>query len=106
MYQLSVNHFRFLPMSYISNTCHLPMTMTLIVSFPPDFIFGRDEFNRAWAFEHLVILDVVLNTVTELKYFQYLTDLKSMFCTASAAVKCALQECSGGGFLRKDFGVS
>jgi hypothetical protein len=80
--------------------------VSLIASFPPEFIFGRDEFNRAWAFEHLVILDVVLNTIVELNYLDYLSDLKSIFSTASAAVQCALLERSGGGFIRKDFGVS
>lgn len=67
---------------------------TLIASFPPKFIFKQDEHGRSWAFENDVILDVVLYTIVELGYFDYLTDLtfKSIFCAASTAVQCALQE--------------
>lgn len=69
-------------------------TKNLIASSPPAFIFGKDEHGRSWAFENDVVLDVVLYTMVELNYLPYVTDptLKSMFCTASTAVKCALQE--------------
>ncbi|KAG1725946.1 hypothetical protein EDD22DRAFT_853621 [Suillus occidentalis] len=77
----------------------------LISSFPPLFIFGRDEFGRLWPFENDVLLDIVLNTIMDLRYELYLTDLKAMFSTASAALQCALQERVSRGLTRVDFDV-
>ncbi|KAG1750535.1 uncharacterized protein EDB91DRAFT_1078555 [Suillus paluster] len=44
--------------------------------------------------QQVLIGDVVFYIIVELDYLQHITDptLKSLFCTASAAVKCALQE--------------
>lgn len=78
----------------------------LIKSFPLLFIFGRDEFGRLWPFENDVILDVVLNTIVDLGYELYLTDLKAIFSTAAAAVQCAVQERVFRGLTRVEFGVS
>ncbi|KAG2147493.1 hypothetical protein DEU56DRAFT_899384 [Suillus clintonianus] len=79
----------------ISERMHQTQTAkNLLASFPPQFIFWKDEDGRSWAFENDVILDVVLNTVVELGYLPYITDptLKTLFFTASTAVKCTLQE--------------
>ncbi|KAG2146228.1 hypothetical protein DEU56DRAFT_909908 [Suillus clintonianus] len=84
----------------------MEMVDRLVSSLPPEFIFGKDEFGRSWAFEHHVVLDVVVNTIVELGYLEYLTDLKTLFCTAAAAVRCCLDERSDGGFKAKDFLVS
>ncbi|KAG2126959.1 hypothetical protein DEU56DRAFT_915905 [Suillus clintonianus] len=82
------------------------MVENLTASFPPEFIFEKDDSDKRWAFENRVVLDVVLNTITDLGYSSYLTDLKSITCTACAAVLCALKERSSGRFARIEFVVS
>jgi hypothetical protein len=79
----------------ISERTHQIQTATdFIGSSPPKLIFGEDEGGRLWAFENNVVLDVVLYTIAELGYLEFVTDptFKSIFCTSSTAVMCALQE--------------
>jgi hypothetical protein len=79
----------------ISEHKHQTQTATgLLESSPPVLIFKKDENGRLWAFEHDVILDVVLNTIVELDYYDHIKDptMKTMFCAASTAVRCAMQE--------------
>ncbi|KAG2131623.1 hypothetical protein DEU56DRAFT_757514 [Suillus clintonianus] len=55
-------------------------------SFTPKFIFGKDaKLGTLHVFENDVILDVVLNTLLELGYIKYVTEFRSIFCTAAAA---------------------
>ncbi|KAG1744354.1 hypothetical protein EDD22DRAFT_1005712 [Suillus occidentalis] len=79
-------------------------------SFPLKFIFGNDlndETDKLYPFEHRVILTVVLNTILVLGFVPYISDLDALFCTAAAAVECALQELASGELGKTiDFGVS
>jgi hypothetical protein len=79
----------------ISERTHqIQLATDLVGSSPPKLIFGEDEDGRPWPFENNVVLDVVLYTIVELGYLSFITDphFKSIFCAASAAVLCALQE--------------
>ncbi|KAG1885329.1 uncharacterized protein F5891DRAFT_989699 [Suillus fuscotomentosus] len=65
-------------------------------TFPPKYVFGKDETGALHFLENHVVWDVLLNTVRELKLYEYVTSLKSLFCTSAAAVKCALRELRTG----------
>lgn len=81
-------------------------------SFPFKFMFGISsdhQFDKRLAFEHHVILTVVLDTVVKLGYVDYLDELEldSLFCTAVAAVECALREqASAQTSVNIDFGIT
>jgi hypothetical protein len=71
---------------------------------PLKFIFGEDEeTGNLYAFEHEVVWDVVLGVVLELKLQNYIVNLDNLFCTAAAAVRCALQELSSGKLVDVEF---
>ncbi|KAG1744077.1 uncharacterized protein EDB91DRAFT_1080884 [Suillus paluster] len=79
--------------------------------FPLKFIFGNDlgnhQVDKMHPFEHRVICTVVINTILKLGYVPYITELDALFCTAAAAVECALQELASGQLNTSiDFGVS
>ncbi|KAG1728861.1 uncharacterized protein EDB91DRAFT_1253291 [Suillus paluster] len=79
--------------------------------FPLKFIFGNDSGNhqvdKMHPFEHHIIRTVVINTILKLGYVPYITELDALFCTAAAAVECALQELASGQLNTSiDFGVS
>lgn len=64
-------------------------------SLPFKFIFGNlsdHQFDKWFPFEHHVISTVVLEMIIKLGYVPYTTELNSLFCTAAAAVECALRE--------------
>ncbi|KAG0695491.1 hypothetical protein DFH29DRAFT_1005431 [Suillus ampliporus] len=64
---------------------------------PLKFIFGKDEeTDKRWPFEHEVIWDVVLGVISELKLQHHIKNLDNLFCTAAAAVYCALWELRSG----------
>ncbi|KAG1767755.1 hypothetical protein EDD22DRAFT_949817 [Suillus occidentalis] len=68
--------------------------------FPLKYIFGKDDDdNELYAFEHEAIWDVVLDAISELKCREFLTadTLDNIFCSAAAAIYCALKERAGNG---------
>lgn len=74
--------------------------------FPPKFMLGMDEgLGMEFAFEHEVILDVVLDTVVELDWLMHLDDLDNIFCMATVAVYCALMERANGKLIHIEFAV-
>ncbi|KAG1863497.1 hypothetical protein C8R48DRAFT_773550 [Suillus tomentosus] len=81
-------------------------------SFPLKFIFGNSDsgghqVDKLYPFEHRVITTVVINAILKLGYVPHITELDSLFCTASAAVECALQERASRQLdVSIDFGVS
>ncbi|KAG2096685.1 uncharacterized protein F5147DRAFT_656501 [Suillus discolor] len=79
-------------------------------SFPFKFIFGNNsnhQTHKLYPFEHRVILTVVLNTMLTLGFVPYISDFDALFCTAAAAVECALQELASAQLeVFIDFGVS
>ncbi|KAG1844368.1 hypothetical protein F4604DRAFT_1689124 [Suillus subluteus] len=65
--------------------------------WPLKIIFKKDEKTGQWmAFEHDVVLDVVLGVVRKLKYWRYVNDLDNLYCTAVAAIYCVLMRFSSG----------
>ncbi|KAG1753298.1 hypothetical protein EDB19DRAFT_1824044 [Suillus lakei] len=60
---------------------------------PLKFIFRKDEeTDKWWPFEHEVIWDVALGVILELKLQPHIKNLNNIFCTAAAAIYCALLE--------------
>ncbi|KAG0698574.1 hypothetical protein DFH29DRAFT_1002739 [Suillus ampliporus] len=58
--------------------------------FPPNFVMGQDTDGQWHFLENQVVLNVILDTVRELKLIQYLENLDSLACVAAVAVRCAL----------------
>ncbi|KAG1740720.1 hypothetical protein EDD22DRAFT_851768 [Suillus occidentalis] len=79
-------------------------------SLPFKFIFGNSsdhQFDERFPFEHHVISTVVLETIVKLGYVPYTTELNSLFCTAAAAVECALRErANAESLVNIDFGIT
>jgi hypothetical protein len=71
-------------------------------SVPPKFIFKVDG---SLPFENQVIQDVVQNTIIELGYQPYVTDLNGMYSTAAVAVYCVLVGMKRGGNDNIEFSV-
>lgn len=80
------------------------------LSLPFKFIFGNSsdhQFDERFPFEHPVILTVVLETIVKLGYVPYTEELNSLFCTAAAAVECALRErANTESLVNIDFGIT
>lgn len=72
-------------------------------TFPPKFTLGVDEFGNSHFLENEVVWEVVLDAIAELKLYDDLIDLDSMFCAAAAALHCALRELVGKQFIQVDF---
>ncbi|KAG1883633.1 hypothetical protein F4604DRAFT_1952669 [Suillus subluteus] len=62
--------------------------------FPPKYIYKE---GGSKPFENDVLRDVIQNTILELGYLPCVTELDSMYCTATAAVHCAMLGLKGGG---------
>ncbi|KAG1901192.1 uncharacterized protein F5891DRAFT_979730 [Suillus fuscotomentosus] len=79
-------------------------------SFPLKYIFGNSsdlQRDQSFAFEHPVIETVLLNAILKLGYVPFVTELDSLYCTATVAVECVLMELAGGRFaVTIDFGVT
>ncbi|KAG0695473.1 hypothetical protein DFH29DRAFT_1005450 [Suillus ampliporus] len=58
--------------------------------FPPNFVMGQGTDGQRHFLENQVVLNVILDTVRELKLIQYLENLDSLACVAAVAVRCAL----------------
>jgi hypothetical protein len=71
-------------------------------SVPPKFIF---KAGGSLPFENQVIQDVVQNTIIELGYQPYVTDLNGMYSTAAVAVYCVLVGMKRGGNDNIEFSV-
>ncbi|KAG1769027.1 hypothetical protein EDD22DRAFT_843815 [Suillus occidentalis] len=65
---------------------------------PLKFIFRKDEeTDKMWPLEHEVVWDTVITVISELKLqLDQITNLDNLFCTAAAAVHCALCELRSG----------
>ncbi|KAG2105441.1 uncharacterized protein F5147DRAFT_775204 [Suillus discolor] len=79
-------------------------------SFPLKYIFRNSsdlQRDKLFAFEHPVIETVLLNAILKLGYVPFITELDSLYCTATVAVECILMELVGGRFaVTIDFGVT
>jgi hypothetical protein len=74
---------------------------------PLKFIFRKDEeTDKLWPFEHEVVWDVVLGVIVQLKLKQHVNNLNNLFCTAAAAVHCALWELRNGKMVDIAFSAS
>jgi hypothetical protein len=62
--------------------------------FPPKYLYEKHRLNL---FENEVICDVVQNTITELGYAPYVTELNGIFCAAAVAVHCIMLGLKDGG---------
>ncbi|KAG1748214.1 hypothetical protein EDB19DRAFT_1825912 [Suillus lakei] len=60
--------------------------------FPPNFVMGLGTDDQWYFLENQVVLNVILDTVWELKLVQYLEDLDSLSCVAAVTVHCALEK--------------
>jgi hypothetical protein len=85
----------------LSEPAHQTNTVRNLIfdnEFPLKYIFGRDEDDdELYAFEHEVVWDVVLDVISELKCRDDLSaeTFDNLFCTAAAAIYCALKERAG-----------
>ncbi|KAG1877272.1 hypothetical protein F4604DRAFT_1924349 [Suillus subluteus] len=70
--------------------------------FPPKYLYEMHELNP---FENQVIRDVVQNTIIELGYGPYVTQLDGMYCTATVAVHCVMLGLKDGGNDNVEFSV-
>lgn len=70
--------------------------------FPPKYLYEKHGLNP---FENEVICDVVQNTITELGYAPYVTELNGIFCTATVAVHCVMLGLKDGGNDNVEFSV-
>jgi hypothetical protein len=90
------------PWSDISELDHQKETTLGLIDdsiFPPKFSVGDNDR----PFESRVLWDVILNTLQELGYQQYLNRLDNMMATATMAVYCALLELSSGKLVNVEF---
>ncbi|KAG1762063.1 hypothetical protein EDD22DRAFT_847297 [Suillus occidentalis] len=60
--------------------------------FPPKFVMGQGTDDELHFLENEVVLNVILDTVRELKLVRYLEDPGSLACAAAAAVRCAIEK--------------
>lgn len=70
--------------------------------FPPKYLYEKHGLNP---FENEVICDIVQNTITELGYAPYVTELNGIFCTATVAVHCVMLGLKDGGNDNIEFSV-
>ncbi|KAG1883324.1 hypothetical protein F4604DRAFT_1677664 [Suillus subluteus] len=70
--------------------------------FPPKYLY---EMHGSNPFENQVIRDVVQNTIIELGYGPYVTQLDGMYCTATVAVHCIMLGLKDGGNDNVEFSV-
>ncbi|KAG1864351.1 hypothetical protein F4604DRAFT_1683364 [Suillus subluteus] len=70
--------------------------------FPPKYIYKE---GGSKPFENDVLRDIVQNTILELGYLPCVTELDRMYCTATAAVHCAMLGLKGGGNDNVEFSV-
>lgn len=89
--------------SNISEPDHQTNTVRNLIydkEFPLKYIFGKDDDDdELYAFEHEALWDVVLEVISELQCIDFLTadTLDNIFCSAAAAIYCALKERAGNG---------
>ncbi|KAG1844149.1 hypothetical protein F4604DRAFT_1689231 [Suillus subluteus] len=60
--------------------------------FPPRFVMGLGADGKWYFLENPVILNIMLDTIRELKLDWYLEDLDSLACAAAVAARCALEK--------------
>ncbi|KAG1886958.1 hypothetical protein F4604DRAFT_1675029 [Suillus subluteus] len=87
-----------LPLSSVkSEPRHQKRTVKNLIKeppFPPKYLY---EMHGSNPFENQVIRDIVQNTIIELGYGPYVTQLDGMYCTATVTVHCIMLGLKDGG---------
>ncbi|KAG1763132.1 hypothetical protein EV702DRAFT_1221096 [Suillus placidus] len=60
--------------------------------FPPRYVMGQGTDGMWYFLENPVVLNIILDTIRELKLERYLEDLDSLGCTAAVAICFALEK--------------